>query len=84
MNFGKINRLSYVYSFVAYWTISPANFLKNAGHSTIYGINEFGGFSEYWESDSHYVRPVINLKVDVEISGGIGTINDLYTIKEKS
>ena len=30
------------------------------------------------------LRPVINLKADVEISGGIGTINDLYTIKEKS
>lgn len=29
------------------------------------------------------LRPVINLKADVEISGGIGTINDLYTIKEK-
>ena len=30
------------------------------------------------------VRLVINLKADVEISGGIGTINDLYTIKGKS
>ena len=27
------------------------------------------------------VRPVINLKSDVEISGGIGTINDPYIIK---
>ena len=29
------------------------------------------------------VRLVINLKADVEISGGIGTINDLYTIKKR-
>ena len=28
-----------------------------------------------------YIRPVINLKADVEISGGIGTINDPYVIK---
>ena len=32
-------------------------------------------------SYNYSVRPVINLKADVEISGGIGTANDPYIIK---
>ena len=35
----------------------------------------------YNVSIKYGVRPVINLKPDVEISGGIGTINDPYIVK---
>ena len=49
----------------AYETIA-----KNDGRIDIwYGVGQF--FS---------VRPVINLKSDVKISGGIGTINNPYII----
>ena len=35
-------------------------------------------------TNKNYVRPVINLKSDIEISGGIGTINDPYIIKSQN
>ena len=39
------------------------------------------GFQSYGVIESLSIRPVINLKPDVEISGGIGTVNKPFIIK---
>ena len=77
-----INKLSWAYSSQHYWTMSPCNF--NAANIRAYEwLQNSTGYLSSW-SGTGGARPVINLKADVEISGGIGTINDPYTIKEKS
>ena len=68
--------LSYLYSNNWYWTLGT---MKN---NTGYTIGPYSSTSFLTSMASGYgVRPVINLKADVKISGGIGTINDPYVVE---
>ena len=78
---GYLNTLSYVYTGTWYWTMSPYNFGSSSSTSNVWGVNGTGYFYGYCVSNGRGVRPVINLKANVEISGGIGTVNDPYIIK---
>ena len=78
---GYINKSAYTYSTYTYWTLSPrffdvpsvsaaVLFLNSAGYP--YGYNHVG--------NSFGIRPVINIKGDAKISGGIGTSSSPYEI----
>ena len=75
---GYINKSTYTYSTSNYWTISPSYFnvvvrefsLNSAGYPYFNG----------WVDGSCGVRPVINIKGDAKISGGIGTSSSPYEI----
>ena len=78
---GYINKLSYSYSTNVYWTMSPSYF-----SATSTAAREFILSSEGYPNDDYYVtryfgvRPVINIKGDAKISGGIGTSSSPYEI----
>ena len=73
---GKISAGSYLRSSVWYWTMTPLS------TSTGYTVGKDDNASFRTSITGNYgVRPVINLKSDVEITGGIGTINDPYIVK---
>ena len=78
---GYMNRLSYTYSSYSYWTMSPRSFIVTT--ATAYGFFAYsvGYASDDWVTHSLGVRAVINLKSDVQISGGIGTANDPYQVQ---
>ena len=76
-----LNTLSYVYTGAWYWTMSPSYFSHSNSTSNVWNVGGTGGFGGNWVASGRGVRPVINLEVDVEISGGIGTLNDPYVIK---
>ncbi len=76
-----INKLSWVYSSQSYWTMTPCWFHSVNKSSYVYYANSNGWTAGDWIRYSYGVRPVINLKADVKISGGIGTANDPYVIK---
>ena len=78
---GYLNTLSYVYTGTWYWTMSPCNFSPSNSSSYVWYVSGTGFFSYRWVTDGYGVRPLINLKSDVEISGGIGTINDPFIVK---
>ena len=78
---GYLNTLSYVYTGTWYWTMSPCNFSPSNSSSYVWYVSGTGFFSYRWVTDGYGVRPLINLKSDIEISGGIGTINDPFIIK---
>ena len=78
---GYLNTLSYVYTGTWYWTMSPYNFYPSNSTSVVWSVNGTGNFYSNWVTNGYGVRPVINLKSDVEISGGIGTINEPFIIK---
>ncbi len=78
---GYLNTLSYVYTGTWYWTMSPYNFYPSNSTSVVWSVNGTGNFYSNWVTNGYGVRPVINLKSDVEISGGIGTLNEPFIIK---
>ena len=74
------NKYAWSYSSEDYWTMSPA-YSSGAGRQLLWSLNLGGMVVHSWNTYELATRPVINLKADVEISGGIGTINDPYIIK---
>ena len=78
---GYLNTLSYVYAGTWYWTMSPYSFRPSGSASIVWSVGGTGYFSGDWVPGGYGVRPAINLKADVEISGGIGTVNDPYIVK---
>jgi len=78
---GYFNKFSYVYTTDLCWTMSPSVFEAYISSATEFFLNGDGTFTYYPVSSTFAVRPVINLKSDVEITGGIGTANDPFVIK---
>ena len=75
------NPLAWTYSSSAYWTMSPAYFMPSNGYAHGWIQADNGMLVDTFVIQRAGIRPVINLKADVEISGGIGTVNDPYVIK---
>ena len=66
--FGSSNTSYYLYNNDDYWTMSPSDFL--GGYGARMFIVDFDGNLDFWDVDHVYgVRPVINLRADVQITG---------------
>ena len=77
-----VNKLAWTYSSSDYWTMTPSNYSISYRISGGFTLSTNGYIYQWPGLQSKFdVRPVINLKADVEISGGIGTVNDPYIIK---
>lgn len=77
----NINRLSYAYSLDNYWSITPSYYDAGAGCIKHWHLNSDGYLDLNYREGNYTVRPVISLKSDIEITGGIGTINEPFIIK---
>lgn len=76
-----INKLSWAYSTQHYWTLSPSLFNATSGLAGGWGLNSAGYLDRWWGvSNSFGARPVINLKSDTLITGGIGTSSDPFVV----
>ena len=75
-----INKLSWAYSTQRYWTMSPSNFDVVWGIAYERTLGSSGVLDGWYVDGGLGIRPVINLKSDVKISGGIGTSNDPFII----
>ena len=81
LNRSYVNKLSYAYSNQSYWTMSPSYFdasgrWADAWHTLGEGRLNIG----FGITGKLGLRPVINLKSDVKITGGIGTSNDPFIV----
>ena len=75
------NKLSWAYSTQHYWTMSPSSFDATLGYAIELFLNSAGSLTPWWGVGSHLgVRPVINLKSDTLITGGIGTSSDPFVV----
>ena len=74
------NEMYFLYTGQSYWTMTPFFINANSGGAIMFTILNFGDVS-YAEniSYSYGVRPVINLRADIKLSGS-GTATDPYTI----
>ena len=77
-SWGKYQTLSYTASSSYYWTMTPSLSGSISGDE-VFRMGYVG--NTYKVSNEFGVRPVINLKVDTEISGGIGTSNEPFIVK---
>ena len=77
-----INKLSWAYSTQHYWKMSPSYFLATNGDALEWYLNSAGSLYQ-WNYVAHGLgaRPVINLKSDTLITGGIGTANDPFVVE---
>ncbi len=81
LNSNKLNKLAWTYSSENYWTMTPSSF--SASWKVPYEMiqNSTGYISSWWEVTFDFnIRPVINLKSDVKITGGTGTANDPFVV----
>ena len=75
------NKLSWAYSTQHYWTMSPSSFDATLGYVIEWFLNSAGSLTPWWGVGSHLgARPVINLKSDTLITGGIGTSSDPFIV----
>ena len=82
MDSNHTNKLSWAYSTQHYWTMSPSLFNAVNGAAHEWDLVSAGYPDPWsWVASSYGARPVINLKEDVEISGGMGTANDPFIVK---
>ena len=73
------NTSYYLYTNQTYWSISPYHY--NSSNASVLVVETGGLIFHDWSVDNTYgVRPVINLKADVQISSGTGTSTDPYVI----
>ena len=76
-----VNKLYYPFSGYTYWTMSPSIFTSSNTAANEFALSSDGMASGTWVTGANGVRPVINLRSDVQISGGIGTQNEPFVVK---
>ena len=68
---------SYLYTGQVYWTMSPYHF--DGGTAYVFGVDYDGGLNYWHVNNTNGVRPVINLKSAIAISGS-GTTSDPFKL----
>ncbi|MCM1052620.1 MAG: hypothetical protein NC483_01395 [Ruminococcus sp.] len=68
---------NYLYTNRVYWTITPFGYVNNIANTFI--VNPYGAFGSNYVTDNRGVRPVINLKADIGLTGS-GTTSDPYEV----
>ena len=82
LDYGHVNKLAWAYSTQHYWTMSPSIFNAGYGNAGAWYFHGSGYLYLWTFVTSNYgVRPVINLKSDVKITGGIGIANDPFVVE---
>ena len=80
MDYDHVNKLAWSYSTQHYWTMSPSYFYAASGGASEWILRSAGYLSGTWVAYGHGARPVINLKSDTLITGGIGTSSDPFVV----
>ena len=73
------NSSNYLYTKQNYWTMSPNRF-TSSGYANVFLVGSSGHLSWYDVSFGYGVRPVVNLKSSVQITGGNGSSGSPYVI----
>lgn len=79
---GLPNSEYYLYTGEYYWIISPSYFYSWVTSALVWGVSGSGDLAPWYLPTQLFgVRPVINLKADVTISGGDGTAVNPFVVK---
>ena len=73
------NTSYYLYTGQNYWTMSPS-YVNASGNAYVFRVNSNGRLFNNYVTGTYGVRPVINLKANVQITGGNGSSSSPYVI----
>ena len=73
--YGSGNSSYYLYTGQNYWTMSPSHY----NGANVFWVGSTGGLHYYYATSTNGVRPVINLRADVALSGS-GTTTDPFKV----
>ena len=80
--YGMVNNSYYLYNGQYTWTLSPSHFNSSSSHAGVWSILRSGAMDGWDDTTSSFgVRPVINLKADIQIIKGDGTALNPYVIQ---
>ena len=76
------NENYYLYNFMNYWTFSPSYFISYYSNANVYSVRLSGNLIA-WSNSTYLqgIRPVINLKDDIQITRGDGSSLNPFVIK---
>ena len=77
--YGQDNSNYYLYNLSNWWTMSPVGFVS--GSSGVWGVSGYGYITDGNVSNSYFLRPVLNLTANTQISDGDGTKNNPFIIE---
>ena len=81
MDYDHVNKLAWSYSTQHYWTMSPSYFDAAWGNAHEWRLSSAGYLYQWnYVANGFGARPVINLKSDTLITGGIGTSSDPFVV----
>ena len=80
--YGTTNENYYLYTGQYYWTLSPSYFYAAYSRAYVFCVYSYGNLSADSVDDASGVRPVINLKANVQITGGNGSSSSPYVISQ--
>ena len=72
------NNSYYLYTGMNYWTMSPFNF--SSSRARVFYVYWSGDLDNWFVEETRGVRPVINLKADVTITGGNGSSSTPFEV----
>lgn len=76
----NVNTQYYLYTGQTYWTMSPSSFRADYAYALVWYVYSDGSLNATLTSGTIGVRPVINLKANIEITSGNGTKNAPYIV----
>ena len=78
-SYGTRNSVYYLHTNQDYWTMSPYHFNIQNGYAGMFHVCSDGSLNFIRVNNMDGVRPVINLRADVKLSGS-GTSSDPYVV----
>ena len=75
--YNQSNSSYYLYNNDHYWTMSPSRF--SGGYARVFYVTSDGNLDDWYVNSTYSVRPVINIRANVEITGS-GTTSDPFKI----
>ena len=75
-----MNSKNYLYNEYYYWTLSPSFFYSLYASASIWDLSRSGAIDNDHTTTGRGVRPVINLKSNIEFISGSGTESDPYLV----
>ena len=78
-NWNSSNSNNYLYTGQYYWTMSPFSYDGHYDYACVFGVDSDGHLDRWFVFNSPGVRPVINIRSDVALSGS-GTTSDPFVV----
>ena len=76
------NSLYYLYNGQNYWTMTPGEWYSTHSYAQVFYVHSNGSFNYgLVDNTARGLRPVINLRSDITVTSGNGTLDNPYVVQ---